>query len=188
MGRKVRQTELITDGYDRRVTFKKRRVGLLKKAMELSILAGCTISLSIFQEEDGSLLEYFSENQETKTDKVSTDNDVVQHARFYNEHYNLCEDIDKAIRRYGNTEAHGDELSQRIKNEIQGTAILKMFKYGERKNTMRQERFSENSFVTKCDYLKLNYDTIVGRPELFETGESLKYQKVDENIELTKIF
>tara|TARA_B110000285_G_C14964348_1_gene533259 strand:- start:373 stop:711 length:339 start_codon:yes stop_codon:yes gene_type:complete len=112
----------------------------------------------------------------------------VQHARFFNEHYKLCEDIDKAIRRYGNTEAHSDELSQRIKNEIQGTAILKMFKYGERKNTMRQERFSENSFVNKCEYLKLNYDAIVGRLELLETGESLKYQKTEENIELTKIF
>ena len=60
MGRGIRQTELIECENQRRLTFKKRRIGLIKKAMQLSLLADCEVSLKIFWKEDGSLLEYNS--------------------------------------------------------------------------------------------------------------------------------
>ena len=60
MGKKARESEFITDNYIRRITLKKRRIGLLKKAMQLSLLADCEISLSIFWKDDGSLMEYNS--------------------------------------------------------------------------------------------------------------------------------
>ena len=47
MGRKKIEIKRIeSDGY-RKATFEKRRIGLLKKAMELSILCDCEISLTI---------------------------------------------------------------------------------------------------------------------------------------------
>ena len=60
MGRKVRETELIVDQSIRRITMKKRRINLVKRAMQLSIVADCQISISIFWKEDGSLIEYTS--------------------------------------------------------------------------------------------------------------------------------
>ena len=60
MGRKAIDPDFIKDHYNRRITFKKRRTGLLKKAMQLSTLAGCDVSLSVFWKEDDSLLEYAS--------------------------------------------------------------------------------------------------------------------------------
>ena len=60
MGRGVREATLIADDHSRRLTFKKRRVGLLKKAMQLSLISGCEIQLKIFWKEDSSLVEYDS--------------------------------------------------------------------------------------------------------------------------------
>ena len=61
MGRGIRESELIADEHARRLTYKKRRIGLLKKAMQLSLLSDCEIQLKIFWKEDGSLLEYSSD-------------------------------------------------------------------------------------------------------------------------------
>ncbi len=48
MGRKKIKIEKISQSKNRQVTFNKRRVGLMKKAMELSILCDCDIALIIF--------------------------------------------------------------------------------------------------------------------------------------------
>ena len=48
MGRKKIEMGRIEDDRVRRVTFKKRRVGLLKKAMQLSKLTDAKIELKIY--------------------------------------------------------------------------------------------------------------------------------------------
>jgi hypothetical protein len=48
MGRKKIEMERIEDDRVRRVTFKKRRVGLLKKAMQLSKLTDARVELKIY--------------------------------------------------------------------------------------------------------------------------------------------
>lgn len=60
MGRKKIDIEHILDDRIRRVTFKKRRVGLLKKAMQLSKLTGAQVQLRVYNEADKSFVEYFS--------------------------------------------------------------------------------------------------------------------------------
>jgi hypothetical protein len=45
------------------VTFKKRRIGLIKKAMQLSKLTNCNIRMTIYNPEDRSLVEYFSQEE-----------------------------------------------------------------------------------------------------------------------------
>ena len=61
MGKKSIEIKLIENQRIRRVCFKKRRIGLLKKAIQLSKLSGCQVDLKVFCEEDGSLLHYQSE-------------------------------------------------------------------------------------------------------------------------------
>lgn len=60
MGRKKLKIESIDDDKVRRVMFKKRRLGLMKKAMQLCKLTGCMIEMRIYQPDDSSLVEYHS--------------------------------------------------------------------------------------------------------------------------------
>ena len=83
MGRNPRAPELIKREIDRRITLKKSRIGLLKKAMYLSINAGCEIELRMFCKEDGSMLEYASSDLARTISSEAPD--VLQHVKFTNE-------------------------------------------------------------------------------------------------------
>ncbi|ORZ16128.1 hypothetical protein BCR41DRAFT_61030 [Lobosporangium transversale] len=61
MGRKKIQIKTIMDERNRQVTFQKRRFGLMKKAMELSVLCDCQIGLIIFNS-NNKLVQYSSHN------------------------------------------------------------------------------------------------------------------------------
>ena len=58
MGKKSIRIEKIVDNKTRRIALKKRRIGVLKKAMQLSILTECQIHMKIWSPEDKSLLVY----------------------------------------------------------------------------------------------------------------------------------
>jgi polyhydroxyalkanoate synthesis regulator protein len=90
MGRGIRENEMITGDNMRRLTFKKRRIGLLKKTMQLSLLSQCEISLRIFWKEDGSLLEYNSDRSPLN----QHDADVLNHAKFTNENFELAQTLE----------------------------------------------------------------------------------------------
>lgn len=59
MGRKKIVIRKIQDERSRHATFAKRKNGLIKKAMELSILCGCEIALVMFNSQ-GKLIQYSS--------------------------------------------------------------------------------------------------------------------------------
>ena len=59
MGRKKIKIERIADERNRQVTFTKRKNGLMKKAMELSVLCDCDIALVIYNSHD-KLYQYSS--------------------------------------------------------------------------------------------------------------------------------
>lgn len=61
MGRKKVDIRPIPEGRKRQVTFMKRKTGLLKKAMELSILCQCEMAVVIFNH-NGKLYDYGSTN------------------------------------------------------------------------------------------------------------------------------
>ncbi|KAG0236008.1 hypothetical protein BGW41_000595 [Actinomortierella wolfii] len=61
MGRKKIEIKPILDERNRQVTFQKRRYGLMKKAMELSVLCDCQIGLIIFNS-NNKLVQYSSHN------------------------------------------------------------------------------------------------------------------------------
>ena len=62
MGRKKIKIERIAASKNRQVTFNKRKVGLMKKAMELSILCDCVIGVIIMA--DGKLYTYSSSHMD----------------------------------------------------------------------------------------------------------------------------
>ena len=86
MGRKKRAVEIITDDSKKLLCFKKRRINLIKKAMELSLYTNCFIKIEIFQKDDGSLLEYVSKPEQ---EKRSAD-EIKQHVSLNNNNYDLC--------------------------------------------------------------------------------------------------
>jgi len=49
MGRKTIEIKKIKDNKKRQITFNKRRAGVLKKAMELSILCGCPVAVAVYE-------------------------------------------------------------------------------------------------------------------------------------------
>ena len=72
MGRKRVALKLIERRKDRNSTFKKRRIGLLRKSMELSLLTGAVIQMKIYNPDNLSLIEYFS-TAETDFDTIKKD-------------------------------------------------------------------------------------------------------------------
>ncbi|KAG0209907.1 Myocyte-specific enhancer factor 2C [Mortierella sp. GBA30] len=77
MGRKKIQIKTIMDERNRQVTFQKRRFGLMKKAMELSVLCDCQIGLIIFNS-NNKLVQYSS-------------HDIDQILLRYTEYNDSCE-------------------------------------------------------------------------------------------------
>jgi len=86
MGRKKITIAPITNQTIRKSTFEKRRVGLLKKAMELSILCGVPISVTMEDPDEKSELSIYSSHpfEEAVVDKFES---VSKYRLFTNEHF-----------------------------------------------------------------------------------------------------
>jgi len=80
MGRRKVQIKRIDDDRARKVTFAKRKHGLVKKAMELSLLCDCDIALLIFTREkpDQRFYKYTSKGIESIMDKLNKSPPVVE--------------------------------------------------------------------------------------------------------------
>ena len=62
MGRKSIKMELISNEKERRNCFRKRRINVVKKLMQLCQLTGCKVDLKIYSQEENSLLAYASDS------------------------------------------------------------------------------------------------------------------------------
>jgi len=84
------------------VTFKKRRIGLLKKAIELSKLTDALVELRVYHKEDLSLVDYFT-NAPNDFENLNKDSKQVrEYSRFHNKHYELVTKIDEKVTKSGN--------------------------------------------------------------------------------------
>jgi len=90
MGRKKIRIERIADERNRQVTFTKRKNGLMKKAMELSVLCDCEIALIIFNS-NTKLFQYSSTDMCDLLNKYSSTCAEPQERRtnedLYNQHF-----------------------------------------------------------------------------------------------------
>jgi hypothetical protein len=69
MGRSKVQFQRIEDKGARKTTFNKRNAGIMKKAMELSVLCNCEIALAIF-DEHGNLHQFASDDMHPTLKRV----------------------------------------------------------------------------------------------------------------------
>ena len=93
MGRKKIEMDRIEDDRVRRVTFKKRRVGLLKKAMQLSKLTDAKVELKIYQDEEESFLEYYSHSEVEFLKPMK----IIETSKFFNQHYDLVSSMEDKV-------------------------------------------------------------------------------------------
>lgn len=106
MGRRKIAIQKINDERIRRVTFKKRRIGLLKKAIQLSKLTDACIELRIYNPKDQSLIEYFS-NKDDELNLIKKDSPfILEYSKFYNKHYDLVNKIEESVTKHGNASGY----------------------------------------------------------------------------------
>jgi len=87
MGRRKLDMMSIGNEKDKKVTMKKRRTGLLKKAMELSKLTGARIHLKVFTPQDKFLYEFVSKKNDPILKMNKSCSEVKSYAKFNNDNY-----------------------------------------------------------------------------------------------------
>lgn len=140
MGRKkISVWEEIVDDRVCRVTFKKRRIGLIKKSMQLSKLSGALVQLKIYNPKDQSLIEYHSSNAEHdfNFNHLSREaREVSDYARFDNSHYDIINEIDERVTKHGNTatrvggdrnEEEKEDLHERLERDCSAVNPFSLF-------------------------------------------------------------
>jgi hypothetical protein len=120
MGRKKIEIERIVDERIRRVTFKKRRIGLLKKAIQLSKLTEAKVMLKVYHEEDDSLIEYYSHTEQDFDHLNKQSSDVQLYSKFFNKHYKLVARLDEKVTRHGHPTNMLDENDLEFGNDFEG--------------------------------------------------------------------
>lgn len=108
--------ERIEDDRVRRVTFKKRRVGLLKKAMQLSKLTGAKIELKIYLDEEHTFMEYYSQSEKD----FQRDLKITESSKFFNHHYDLVARLEAKV---NNDPGQGFNLDE----QVEGIDVQQMF-------------------------------------------------------------
>ena len=96
MGRKKISIDYIHDAKERNKCFKKRRIGAVKKLMELTKLSDCKIEMRIFHDEDKSLMEYRSKNYETDGQSL---NHIESYMRLNDDDYDILTSTEMYITR-----------------------------------------------------------------------------------------
>ena len=148
MGRKKIRLSKIEDERKRKLTFKKRRIGLLKKGLQLSVLSGCFVKIQVYYESDKSLMEFRSHETPIE-DQIKRENDQVeQYAFFSNKNIDLVEEIDKEVTQHGNiiqrSSLRGQDLRVRIQNEVEGDNLMKFFSFSDSQH--RVSRYTDSAY------------------------------------------
>ena len=148
MGRKKIEIEKIQDERDRRVTFKKRRIGLLKKAIQLSKLTDATVMLKVFNKEDSSLIEYYSKSDSEFDNIVKTSQQINQYSKFANTNYDLVCKVEEKVTKHGHPNCLIDDgdlnfLSD-LERQIDGINTLQLFSLT-KKNQQMKRRIIQSS-------------------------------------------
>ena len=129
MGRKTLVIEKISDERDRRVCFKKRRIGLLKKAIQLSKLSGCEIEIKVYNEEDQSLLHYLSEKDHDLQARAPYSSDVTQYMKFLNANEDIVNKLENKITSHLSSEKEQGSFLHQIETQLEGYNILQFFSF-----------------------------------------------------------
>ena len=114
MGRKKIEFESIEDERIRRVTFKKRRVGLIKKAIQMANLTNTLIYMKIYCPEDQSLVEYKCTPDMNLDSVCENSANVRDTSKIYNSHYNMITNFEQRVDKTGHHQNIIEELKKNI--------------------------------------------------------------------------
>lgn len=114
MGRKKIEFESIEDERIRRVTFKKRRIGLIKKAIQMSNLTNTLIYMKIYCPEDRSLVEYRCTPEMNLENIHESAAEVEDVSKIYNSHYDMITKFEQRVDKTGHHQNIIDELRKNI--------------------------------------------------------------------------
>ena len=131
----------IKDERLRRITFKKRRIGLVKKASQLSILTGSLVQLKIFNEKDNSFVEFYTTGEDD-LEGISKDSVKVQeYVKFFSKHDELLSKIDKHVTQHGNTvgntnypNALNEDFHKNLCQELDHKNLFALFSFSKQKS------------------------------------------------------
>ena len=141
MGRKKIEIERIDDERIRRVTFKKRRIGLLKKAIQLSKLTDAKIVLKVYNKEDDSLIEYFSHSESDFDNIQKSSLNILEYSKFFNKHYKLVARLEEKVTRHGHPSnlLEGEDLDfgTDLETQIEGINMIQLFSLAKRNSVNR---------------------------------------------------
>lgn len=130
--KKILYDEVIPNERLRRISFKKRRIGLLRKAIQLSQLSGCLIDMKIYNPEDMSLLHYISEEGLCLNDKQMASVDVKQYMKFLNQNAGIVEKLENNLTSHGaagKNQLEGSSFIKQIESELEGFNIYSFFSF-----------------------------------------------------------
>ena len=170
------QAELIQDARVRLKCFKKRRMGILKKAMQLELITGCHVQIKIFNEQDESCLVYGSDQKSLKERPVES---CEQYVKFTQNDYSYLCDIENQIQKYGHLNDHKIESIESLYEKLDGQnlvqlfslATLPRFKYLDEKFTQtKKQKVHEND----TEKMVKNNGKMFSPEILFEESKSLK--------------
>ena len=137
------KTNQITDNRANRITMKKRRIGLLKKAIQISNLTGTLVQLKIYNENDNSLVEFYS-NSEHDFDGISKDSaNIKQYAKFLSSHEDLIIKIHEHVTKHGTaigTSLVSDKFHQQISRELENKNLLQLFNFSNKNAYKKLEK------------------------------------------------
>ena len=139
MGRRKIEIESIDDERTRRITFKKRRIGLLKKAIQLSKLTNAIVELKVYQPEDQSLIEYFSVSEKDFCDIHKTSPKVYEFGKFFNKHYDLVSNLEEKVIKHGHLNLMLEEQENNIIDSLEGINMLQLFSLAKRTTQVNED-------------------------------------------------
>lgn len=126
-----RPLEKIQEVRNRKVTFKKRRLGLIKKAMELTALTGTRIELKIYNDEDQSLIVFEANEGGDEMPANKNSVGVNQYAKFTMRHYEALLEMEKSINVHGQLDDFIRQKSKRyfkqLSKDLDGKNLEKLF-------------------------------------------------------------
>ena len=145
MGRKKIEFKYIDDERIRRVTFKKRRIGLIKKAIQMSKLTNTYIYMKIYCPEDSSLVEYSCTPDMNLEDISESSTNVESFSKILNSHYDMIAKFESRVDKTGHLQNIIEELKKNIgpdyEKETIGINMTSMFSLAKVKNRNTKSTF-----------------------------------------------
>ena len=131
----------IKDERAKKITFKKRRIGIVKKAIQLSKLTGALVELKIYNKKDNSLVEFYTNTEDDFDGITKNSNKIEEYVKFYSKHDDLITNIHEHVTQHGNTIGNtnypdhlNDAFHQTLCKELDHKNLYNLFNFSKKQS------------------------------------------------------